>query len=56
MINVEIDPVYADPRPGDVKHSQADISRAKELLKYEPEISFKEGLEKTVEWYRKSLV
>jgi len=56
MINVEVDPVYADPRPGDVKHSQADISRAKELLKYEPEISFKEGLEKTVEWYRKSLV
>lgn len=56
MINEDIDPIYSDPRPGDVKHSQADISRAKEVLRYEPGVSFEEGLEKTVEWYRKSLL
>jgi UDP-glucose 4-epimerase len=38
-------------RPGDVKHSFADISKAKELLGYEPETGFEDGLIKTIEWY-----
>jgi nucleoside-diphosphate-sugar epimerase len=49
-----VDPIYADPRPGDVKHSQADISKARRLLGYEPHVSFGEGLKKTLEWYRAS--
>ena len=43
---------HAAPRPGDVKHSQADISRARALLGYEPLVGFREGLEKTVGWYK----
>jgi nucleoside-diphosphate-sugar epimerase len=43
---------HAPPRPGDVRDSQADISRARELLGYEPIVPFEEGLRLTVEWYR----
>jgi nucleoside-diphosphate-sugar epimerase len=49
-----VDPIYADPRPGDVKHSQADISKARRLLGYEPTVTFEEGLKRTLEWYRMS--
>jgi nucleoside-diphosphate-sugar epimerase len=51
----DISPVYADARAGDIKHSQADITRAKERLSYEPRVSFEEGLRDTIEWYRESL-
>jgi len=51
----DIAPIYADSRPGDIKHSQADITRAKEHLGYQPKISFEEGLRNTIEWYRKNL-
>ena len=54
LIGVSIDPVYADPRQGDVKHSHADISMAEELLGYSVETDFEEGLKRTVEWYRQS--
>ena len=47
-------PQFAPPRPGDVKHSQADITRAREVLGYEPRVRFKEGLAKTFEWYKKN--
>ncbi len=49
---VEGEPERADERPGDIRDSVADISRARELLDYEPRYSFKEGLELTWEWYR----
>lgn len=39
-------------RPGDVKHSQADISKAKELLGYEPKVGFEEGIKKTYKYYK----
>ena len=55
LIGSDLDPIYADARPGDVKHSEADISRAAELFDYKIEESFEEGLEKTVDWYRDSL-
>ena len=51
----DIAPVYAGARAGDIKHSQADISRAKEELGYEPKVSFEEGLRHTIEWYRENL-
>jgi nucleoside-diphosphate-sugar epimerase len=47
---------YAPPRHGDVKDSQADITRARDLLGYEPLVSFDEGLRRTLEWYRTEVV
>jgi nucleoside-diphosphate-sugar epimerase len=47
------EPAYAADRAGDVKHSLADISAAREALGYEPKVSFEEGLKRTVDWYRK---
>jgi UDP-glucose 4-epimerase len=40
------------PRPGDIKHSYADISKAREVLGYEPKVGFNEGLKRTIEWFR----
>ena len=45
---------YAPERAGDIKHSLADISLAGELLGYRPSVGFREGLERTVEWYRRA--
>jgi UDP-glucose 4-epimerase len=45
-------PVYAAPRAGDVKHSLADISAARQLLGYEPRVHFADGLRQTIDWYR----
>jgi len=52
-LNSDIQPVYESPRPGDIKHSFADISKAREILNYEPLVSFEKGLEKTISWYTK---
>ncbi len=49
-----VEPLYAEPRPGDVRHSQADITRARRLLEYEPRVSFEEGLRRTIAWYREA--
>ena len=46
-------PAYGPARSGDIRHSLADISRARELLGYEPLVDFCEGLHRTAEWYRK---
>jgi len=55
ILNTDIRPQYTDPRPGDVKHSFADINKIKENLGYEPQILFEEGLLRTVEWFRNKL-
>ncbi len=55
ILGKNIKPVYADPRPGDVKHSYADIERIQKYLGYEPRVMFDEGLEKTIRWYQESL-
>jgi UDP-N-acetylglucosamine/UDP-N-acetylgalactosamine 4-epimerase len=47
----DIRAVHGPERPGDVKHSKADISKIKELLGYKPEMFFKEGLTKIYPWY-----
>ncbi len=47
--------IYGPERPGDVKHSLADISKAKKLLKYQPTISAQIGLKKAYKWYMKNL-
>lgn len=47
-------PVYRQERPGDIKHSLADISLAKKMLGYSPEIKLKEGLHATLQWFREN--
>jgi nucleoside-diphosphate-sugar epimerase len=49
-----LQPIYAEPRAGDVRHSQADISRAERLLGYRPSVGLEEGLARTLAWYRES--
>jgi nucleoside-diphosphate-sugar epimerase len=52
IVGVDVQPTYGDLRAGDVRDSQADIGKAREILGYEPLVSFEEGLRTTIEWYR----
>jgi nucleoside-diphosphate-sugar epimerase len=52
LVGAKVEPIYAAPRTGDVKDSQADISKARRILGYEPAVSFEDGLNATVAWYR----
>ena len=54
IVGSQVKPVYAAPRAGDVRDSQADISKARRLLGFEPAVSLEDGLRRTVEWYRTS--
>ena len=51
----DIEPIYGPDRKGDIKHSNADISKANKLLGYEPEYSFERGLNEALAWYRENL-
>jgi nucleoside-diphosphate-sugar epimerase len=51
-----VTPIYEPSRPGDVKHSLADITAAKNLLDFQPKVSFKDGLQKAIVWYRDNLM
>ena len=55
LLAKDIKPTYTPPRPGDIKHSLADVSRAKELIGYEPKITFEQGIEMAIDWYRQNL-
>ena len=55
LVGSRLTPKYADARAGDVRDSQADISKAQALLGYTPRVSFEEGLKHTVSWYRSSV-
>jgi UDP-glucose 4-epimerase len=50
-----IKPIYAEARAGDVKHSLADITAARNLIGFEPTVSFREGLQKVIAWYRDNM-
>jgi nucleoside-diphosphate-sugar epimerase len=52
LLGVASEPLFAPPRPGDVQHSLASIEKARRLLGYEPSIGWRDGLARTVEWYR----
>ncbi|MCY3779217.1 MAG: SDR family oxidoreductase [Chloroflexi bacterium] len=52
IIGSQLAPMHAAERPGDIRHSQADMTKAGELLGYEPIIDFAEGLRRTVDWFR----
>jgi len=56
IVGRDIKPVYSNPRPGDVKHSLADISLARKVIGYEPVVDFGSGLEKAIQWYRDNLL
>jgi len=55
MEGVDIQPEYGPPRPGDVRHSQADTAAAVRDLGHAPRFSFEEGLRLTLKWYRTTL-
>jgi nucleoside-diphosphate-sugar epimerase len=54
LIGAAVEPIYESPRAGDVRDSQADISKAARLLGYTTLVTFEQGLRNTVEWYRAS--
>lgn len=51
----DIEPIFGPDRKGDIKHSNADISKAKELLGYDPDYDFKKGIAEAIEWYKVNL-
>ncbi len=55
IIGRKANATYTEPRPGDIKHSHASIDLAREILNYEPKVSFEEGLRRTVGWYKEIL-
>ena len=54
-LGVDIEPIFGPDRAGDIKHSNADITKAKEMLGYNPEWSFQKGIEEAIEWYKENL-
>lgn len=50
-VGVSVTPDHGDPRPGDVRHSHADITAARRDLGYEPAVSFRDGLARTLAWF-----
>ena len=54
-LGVDIEPRFGPDRAGDIKHSNADISKARELLCYDPDWSFERGIKAVIEWYRENL-
>ncbi|MEJ7618145.1 MAG: NAD-dependent epimerase/dehydratase family protein [Pyrinomonadaceae bacterium] len=51
---MEVQAEYKENRPGDVRHSLADITRAQEMLGYQPKIELTEGLRRTLDWWKQS--
>ena len=54
-LGVDVEPVFGPERPGDIRHSNADISKAKEMLGYDPDWSFDRGIKAAIEWYKENL-
>ena len=54
LSGAKLETKYEPAREGDIRDSQADITQARELLKYEPAVTFEEGLSRTLEWYREA--
>jgi nucleoside-diphosphate-sugar epimerase len=55
ILGKDVKPVFEPKRPGDVKDTLADISKAKKLIGFKPEIGFEEGLKKTIEYFAKRM-
>lgn len=54
-LGVNVEPVFGPDRAGDIKHSNADITKARKLLGYDPDWSFERGIKAAIEWYKKNL-
>ena len=54
-LGVDVEPVFGPDRAGDIKHSNADISKAQEKLGYSPDWSFEKGIAEAIEWYKVNL-
>ena len=54
ILGKEIQPKYEEARPGDIRHSLADTTKAEEMLGYRPRSSIMDGLRTTIDWYRKN--
>ncbi len=54
FLSLNVDPIYEPPRPGDVRESLADISHAKKIINYTPQVEFDEGMKLSVQWYKNS--
>ncbi len=54
-LQVDIEPIFGPDRKGDIKHSNADISKAKKLLGYDPQWDFQKGIDAAIEWYKRNL-
>lgn len=54
-LGASIEPVFVETRKGDIRHSNANIDKARRLLSYHPEYDFKEGLHLTIDWYKEHL-
>jgi UDP-glucose 4-epimerase len=52
VLGTKAEPVCAPARPGDIKHSIADMRKARRLMNYQPAVSFMAGLKKTIAWYK----
>ena len=55
-LDKDIDPVFGVDRAGDIKHSHANINRARELLGYSPKYDFKRGIDDAITWYQANLL
>jgi nucleoside-diphosphate-sugar epimerase len=56
LLGKNVKPKYTASRPGDVKHSHADITLAQKLIGFKPTVSFHDGLQKAIDWYRDNLL
>lgn len=54
-LGIHVEPSFGPDRAGDIKHSNADISKARQMLGYEPEWSFEQGIQAAIQWYRENL-
>lgn len=54
-LGVQVEPIFGPDRKGDIKHSNADISKARKLLGYDPDWSFERGIQAAIEWYKENL-
>ncbi len=54
-LGVDVEPNFGPDRAGDIRHSNADISKAQERLGYDPDWSFERGIKAAIEWYRENL-
>ena len=54
-LGVHVEPIFGPERAGDIRHSNADIGKAKKVLGYAPDWDFARGIRAAIDWYRENL-